>query len=451
MSRWLVTVMVAACWLGAASAVPALAVVRVGEFQSAGRFDPGPWLTGDGVVWAEPASSGAAVVRSAQSERGPARTLVRLVGPPESTVDWVDLSASPQAWVAGFTATFYGQFESTTALSEIVGARRGGSATRIASCDRTPGRAEVSLSGLQLASHIDPCRGGPADLEVRDPFESAEPSARLGFTGPFVLAGDRLAMTERDAFVVREWRTGRELLRRVAGRPGYQTSFDLDADGTLAYSYVAGGRSRLEVAGPAGTRRLAAGGRGVGEVRIADGRVAALVSDTAQTVSIVVVDARTGKRRIVARRLLTTRMDFDGRRLTWLEPTCRGMRLAYRPDYKTSAKLTRPTCRNLPLLRGPRLIRNRTVRLQFACSGFTVATCPSRVTIRSRTGHLLGRGRSGELPGDDYATAARIRLTRHGRRFLARRTRARVVIHATLRDRLGRLEHRRATATLRRG
>ncbi|MGH2968955.1 MAG: tyrosine-type recombinase/integrase [Solirubrobacteraceae bacterium] len=90
------------------------------------------------------------------------------------------------------------------------------------------------------------------------------------------------------------------------------------------------------------------------------------------------------------------------------------------------------------------------VRLRFACSGFATGTCPSRVTVRSLAGRVLGSGRSTEVPGDECAGAARVRLDRLGRELLRGRSRPRVVVHTRLRDDLGRLERRHATVTLRR-
>lgn len=439
-----------------AGAVPATAGVEVARFEMGGAsFDPGPALMGDDVVWAEPVSGGA-VVRTARAGRGEARTLARLAGPPRSRIDWVDLSASAEAWAAGFTAAFDDEAGYRWTLSEVVAAERGTPARRLVSCGRGPGPVAVSLWGRTLASRIDPCDGLPTGIDVRDPFDSAAPSARLASAGAFEIAGEWIANADGDAFVVREWRTGREVLRRAAERE--QGPFALAGDSTLAYSYGVGRRSRLEVSGPAGTRRLAETRGGFTDVRIAHGRVATLKFDFRSfTTSLLVFDLATGRRRMVATDLLASRLDFDGRRLTWLEPTCRGARVAFLSSFEDSFTPKRPRCRRLPVVGRAQLRRGRIVRLRFACSGFAtrgsflVPGCPSRVTVRAPGGRVLGSSRSTEVPGNMYAGAARVPLSRRGRELLRGRSRPRVVVETRLRDDLGRLERRRATVTLRRG
>jgi hypothetical protein len=429
-------------------AVEAAAGVSVTRFQPGGRFDPGPVLMGDEVVWAEPRRGGAAVIRSARAGSREVRTLARLAAPPGSRINWVDVSASEDAWAAGFTATSYAGYGSYSTLSEVVAGEAGEAGRPLVTCRRGPGAAETSLTGTTLASRIDPCDEVATGIDVRDPFDSAVPAARLVESSAFELAGERIAGVDGNAFVVREWRTGREVLRRVAGREGYQGPFALDADGTLAYSYSTGNGARTEVVAPDG-RRLLAIREGASEIRISHGRVATL--RTRRVGAIRVFDLATGGRHTIARRLLTTRLDFDGDRLTWLEPACRGARVAFLSSYTDSFRSKRPTCRRLPVVGPPRLRRGRTVRLRFACSGFATVSCPSRVTVRSLRGELLGSSRSSEVPVDVYQGAARVRISRRGRELLRERERPRVIVETRLRDELGRLERRRATVALRRG
>jgi hypothetical protein len=307
------------------------------------------------------------------------------------------------------------------------------------------------------------CRGdGRQEAVVRDysaptPVETVIPGARtlgLRVAGRYVawLDDGEGQVFVSSAISVYDRAAG-SLVYRIpeAAMPGDVHDLDLQADGTVAFSYAAAGM-KIAWASPAEPRAhtLPLAARESYEVRIAGDRIAFETGVQPGAGQLALADVGVTDLSGHARRLgnhgegslFTDDFDFDGNRVAWWTYGCtRAFVNVLDVDGPAAISPPRSGCR-LRLTEPPAVTRG-IARLHVDCFGFGNGICAARrvtLTVRQRDRRLVvGRGR----------TAARVPLTRPGRALLRKKGSLRASAVATLHDEAGRRERRTARVTLR--
>lgn len=271
------------------------------------------------------------------------------------------------------------------------------------------------------------------------------------------VAGDYVVETIRTGARVLDWRSGEEIYRLegITPTPTSFSSVDVQADGKIAFAYVAfeGGRSvaRVGWASPAEPfeHRLPVDGTG-NELRLDGDQVVfsrTRVTASGTAVRELVAVGLSGPERVLVRGVqagyLEASFDYDGSRVAWLERGCDGPLVASAPLADLSASprlLDRGDCR-LKLPNRPRFSRNRRLVFALNCAGFTYdCSHQDRVVRTARAyrlaGRLFPRGTRINLGNQGVRSQRRVRLrlTKTGRLLLARRSRTRLRLSITLGD-----------------
>lgn len=462
------------------AAVVALGASSVGPptVTAAPVFSPGkgplagPALSGDRVVWAEPAGRGFRVVIStADGGRRPLATLKpsvsaeefrgfpALSGAPGSVgveSDEGSVCAKCDGSISARIFLLSGEGTSTRSLSEVVA--------------DVPFRA-VDVSGDATVFRGPSCRElSVVELSPDGPVARfATPSLRSPRLAGSFLAGQAVPACEsalplRRDLVVVDWPTGKEVYRVPAAvLPGAVTSLDVQSDGKIVFSHYTGadiGDQRVSWASPAEPvpHDLGAPSRRAYEVKLANdtavfagGRVT--VTDTAVRslipngeIGTATLGGATGADRVPADLVLgSDSFDFDGTRLAWREMRCDGpvIRTATISDIPRSSR--RKDC--ALTFRRPPTVGSRGIRIALSCLGL-LAPCGARefvIRTASRPGRVVGKV---HLRGNVGKTIFTIPIAAAGRELIKRKGALSVRGEAVMTDSAGRRERRRQTFRL---
>jgi hypothetical protein len=420
----------------------------------------GPVLAGGRVVWAPTTSKGFAVRQAPFS--GPASTVARFRDTGGGWGLFPQLAASRSRIVL---ASALGNPDTAWGLESVYSAPVGGGFE--------PLERDCSLGGLpQLPRTVDVSGelvvfwrcAEPRGAIVRDyatspPTDQMIPGARpLGLR----IAGRYVAWLQDCCGP--SFETGITVYDRVAGTVAYQIpkaampgelhSFDLQDDGTVAFSYAAdvvGGKvGWASIAQPTPHRLALPLARDFSyEVRISGNRIAFQAARQAgeEIVSLgdIGVTDLQGHSRLIGNlaegTYFTDDFDYDGHRLAWWSYGCTKtlIRVA---DANGPPQLDPPRqgCA-LRFTSAPRR-SGRRVELHIDCFGFAITLCTTHnVVFTIRRGHrqiVVGRG----------ATAAHVTLLPEALHLVRQHGHLKVHVHATLTDDAGRRETRTATTTI---
>lgn len=406
----------------------------------------GPVLSGPRVLWLAPTGDRGFALRSAEAGAAPTTLFAGEAGLTPS------LAASSERWIVG--------------SGTVVTARHGAAAETF---DR---RCPSSVPDLLRVVDADGdavvfprCQSdGRSVAVVRDysgptVVEAAIPAARIAglrLAGRYVawIDGRPSAVEVEGDIVVHDRLTGRETYRVTrAAIGGAVHSFDLQADGKVAFSHTAPGGWKLAWAGPADPRphALPLPARERYEVRIADDRIGFMsaVHPLAGSPSLaeVGVTGLDGPPRtlgdLAEGTVSTDDFDFDGERIAWWSYRCVDavIRVA-RADGPAAPLAPRSGCA-LRFRRPPR-VKSASVRLYPDCFGFYGEACEARKVVL--TASVGGR----RVTVGHGARAARVDLTAAGRALLRPGGRVKVRVSALVTDDARRRERRAGNATLKR-
>lgn len=447
-----VALLVPCAVLGLATGVGA----QVTSFE-AGSFFPatGPRLAGEDVAWVERGRRGGYVLVRRSLAAGEPRRLRRVPRPAPGKVVSVSLAAGAQH----------------TLLYEI-SLNRVPDNPSFPSLPPPPDVLSVSNVGV-VESLAEGCESCSRDLDFSGsvglfPVEGgtmlrdfASPPAFEPMTVPQAsfnrVAGDYVVETIRTGARVVDWRRGEEAYRLegITPDPSSFRSVDVQPDGKIAFAYVTleGGRAvgRVGWASPAEPfeHRLAVTGS-VNELRLDGDRVVFSRSRPAgagKFVQELGSIGLTGPEQVLERSSEAPyrggSFDYDGSRVAWVERGCDGPLVvsAALAELLASPRIgVRRGCR-LQLASRPRLARNERLVFGLGCEGFTLDCSHANRVVRTArayrvAGRRVARGTKINVGsrGVRKAGRVRLRLTRTGRRLLARRSPVRLRISLTLSD-----------------
>jgi hypothetical protein len=426
----------------------------------------GPALAGPRVVW--PAELDRYGFRLLTAPTGGTATQLLSIPAGPGGIVIPSLAASPQRTVLSYaTGTRGGRsgspFEGRTILTLSADGRREtlDESCSIGSVPDLPRIVDVSADAVVFPRCGSSGRQGAfvRDYSGPAPVDQPVPGARtagLRIAGRYVAWLDRTqgAPFTRPDIVVHDRLTGTEAYRVPQAPLGELPSFDLQADGKVAYASSGPGGWRVAWASPSEPRPhvLPLAGREQYEVRIAGDRIGFMsgVQPCCGSVTLgeVGVSDLSGRARRVGDlaegSLFTDDFDFDGERVAWWSYRCTDtvIRIASAdgPDGSTGPRSGCP----LRFERSPR-VKSGWVRIYPDCFGFGAGFCEARdVVLTTRRGGervVVGRGPIG----------SRVDLTRAGRTLLRGGRRVKARASAALVDDGGRRERRAGRLVLRRG
>lgn len=292
-----------------------------------------------------------------------------------------------------------------------------------------PNSRDLDVSGQTMA--FVACDG--QQIRVLDYAESPTPALRkISAGGPPRLAGPYVLGFSRQRLTVFEWRTGRVVYRVSTPAGLVFGDYDVQSDGTMAFSYrvpARDGSTRERLAWASRERPvlnpLATKARNGYDVRLAAGRVVfARDARGRQLLEAGVTDLQS-RGRLITRSVVpsegpTEPLGFDGERVAYAELGCAGPRIRV-VSVQTHRAFRPPRC-PLRIVGSPRL-RGKRLIVRISCRGLDSGCFPGAASLRlarsrsaARRGPLLGKGRGSEGHGRLV-----IHLSRSGRRLLARR------------------------------
>jgi len=417
------------------------------ESYAAGSHLPagGPALSSQGVGWAQYRRDGGYALRLA---RGAAVTTLRTR--PNRKRRWffrLQLAGSDQGLLSKelFIKRRDGSLDRSP--NEVYGSfltRSGGQVERLGARCQNGSRPPSTDGDGAMAVTDSTCPGqAPGQAAVLRLAPAGATTVR-SFAGGLNtrIAGPYVAYDARGKdIVVLDWTTGVERYRLPIPGPFPENSFDLDvqADGKVAFAYDTGPRMAVAWASPSEpfAHPVDLPARSSYAIKLVGDRIAfartsvvsfGILGEVGDALGEAGVSDLRGPGRVVARRVLTEALDFDGRRLALVEAGCRGPRIAVRGSDEPPA-----APRSCPLLLARPIRQDRRGRLAVAvsCRGLTRGCGVARLRIAARRGKRLVTLASARYRSNP--TTVRLRLRRGASALLARR-RGRVVVSARLVD-----------------
>lgn len=462
----------------AVASAPANAAASPASVKAGGYIDvTGPRLAGWRVVWAQRRADGGLDLRATDMSSKRPRTL--FAGPNPDRYDTQVrgyLAGSPTVVLFRRLTVSRSGLGEPDAIADLgtLGVF-GGELRQLA-----PGCAAACFP---IAVNADSARvlfSGPEPGRVTVKDVSSGASSIREATGPHTaLAGRFLAYVsgERDV-VIYDLQASRELYR-VRG-PAYLASLDVQEDGKVVVAY----RDRQT---DEGHLAWASPTSPVPHVLPLVGRpgYTALISGDRIVFSRLTADARDGeigeiavggRGKVLVRPAVTPDLDFhspdftasdryydfDGGRLTWMERSCSGQRVAVSSmsSLRAAPRLRRPRCRLL--LNGRVSVTSRALLVDISCRGFRRGCVSNDLTFRTTrayrlAGRRIARGTSltrDFRAGGDRSFPTHLGLSRLGRRLLETHRHLRASVSGRVQDFDGPLyvgfyQRRATTVTLR--
>ena len=451
--------------LGLTHASPAGAaiseVVRGAHFLPSG----GPVLWGDGVAWGERSSSGAVSLVTVQP--GQARRTLGEVSRAQGMSLEVALAGSPERLAVGTREAAICVKCGSEFRSNLYSAPLDGPLLHHAGpcASNTPMR-DFDVNGTLLVGRDAGCRYAVYDLA-----QSSEPQFELpvNIRAPRVagrylawLEGPEEASFASTSDIIVFDTSGQRALYRVPANAmsGPVRGLDVQEDGKVALVYLAQGArggvtSKVGWASPEDPRLhvLPLAPRSVYSIRLADDQIGFVRGESSFANGQIGVADLAGSSKLLASPVegdtMVERFDFDGRRLTWVQPGCtnaivRTMEVTDAPEVRGP----RSGCR-LRFARPPRPVGHGRVLVALDCRGFHGGCATRRVLLR-------GRLRSGQRittlgVGTERFNESRLLVTLRAaaREALRRRGYLRVRATARIIDATGLAERRSTTVVLR--